>query len=63
MNELDEMLNQRWSNSACMGYAIIAMESLSYPPEKIREAVREIDAAKDAFDLEEAMRRYNNSPY
>lgn len=63
MNDLDELLTQRWSNSACMGYAIIAMESLGYPPEKIREAVREIDAAMDAFDLEEAMRRYNNSPY
>ena len=37
-----------------MGYAIIAMESLSYPSEKIREAVREMDAAMDAFDLEES---------
>lgn len=41
MNELDEMLNQHWSNSACMGYAIIAMESLGYPPEKIQKAVLE----------------------
>lgn len=63
MNELGEMLNQHWSNSACMGYAIIAMESLGYPPEKIQKAVLEMDAAMDAFDLEEAMRRYNNSPY
>ena len=47
-------MTQRWSNSACMGYAIIAMESLSYPSEKIREAVREMDAAMDAFDLEES---------
>ena len=46
-----------------MGCAIIAMESLVYPSEKIREAVREMGAAMDAFDLEEAMRRYNNSPY
>lgn len=63
MNDLDELLTQCWSNGACMGYAIIAMESLGYPPEKIQEAVREMDAAMDAFDLEEAMRRYNNSPY
>ena len=63
MGDLDELLTQRWSNGACLGYAIIAMESLGYPPEKVREAVREMDAAMDAFDLEEAMRHYNNSPY
>ena len=34
-----------------MGCAIIAMESLGYPSEKIREAVREMDAAMDLSTL------------
>ena len=52
-----------WQNSACMGYAISALESLDYEPEKITEVVMELKELFDWLSVEEADETYSNSDY
>lgn len=39
---LDMMLTERWSNNACRGYVIWAMENCGFKPEDIKRVVREL---------------------
>ena len=55
---------EMWSNGACLGYVIAALERLSYKPEEIQKIVSEIKG--EGFDwttLHEAEKHYQNSPY
>lgn len=39
---LDMMLTERWSNNACRGYVIWAMENCDFKPKDIKRVVREL---------------------
>jgi hypothetical protein len=60
---LDAMLAKQWSNGACRGYAIYAMESCGFSPEDIQRVVGELHYVFDMRGIEEAERHYQNSPY
>ena len=47
---LAAMLSQPWSNNACRGYVIYAMENCGFSPNDIRS-------------LEEAQQHFEESPY
>ena len=40
---LAAMLAEPWSNNACRGYVMYAMENCGFSPEAIRRVVRELD--------------------
>ena len=61
--ELAALLSQPWSNGACRGYVIYAMENCGFPPEDIRRVVGELHYVFDMSGVEEAERHYQNSPY
>lgn len=52
-----------WSNSACCGYAIMAMEADDFPPEEIQWMVALICEAMDFHGVEEAACYYEEGPY
>ena len=60
---LATMLAQPWSNNACRGYVICAMENCGFSPEDIRRVVGELHYVFDFTGLEEAQQHYENSPY
>lgn len=60
---LAAMLTQPWSNNACRGYVIYAMENCGFSPEDIRRVVGELHYVFDFTGLEEAQQHYENSPY
>ena len=43
-----------WTNSACLGYCIRAMENAGFDEEHIRSAVRGMNRAFDELTVEEA---------
>ena len=61
--ELRAMLLQGWSNGACIGYAIRALEFMGMESEIIRQFVLELRDCFDIFTLQEAQEHYENSPY
>lgn len=60
---LDMMLAGRWSNNACRGYVIWAMENCGFTPDDIQRVVSELHNVFDMKSLEEAEQHYQNSPY
>lgn len=61
--ELAALLSQPWSNNACRGYVIYAMESCGFTSKDIRRVVAELHEAFDFYALEEAQQHYEQSPY
>ena len=61
--ELAALLAQPWSNNACRGNGIYAMENCGFSPEDIRRVVGELDYVFDFCGLEEAQQHFENSPY
>ena len=61
--ELQSLLYQQWSNGACRGYVIYAMENCDFSPEDIRRVVGELHYVFDLRGIEEAEQHYQNSPY
>ena len=53
---LDLMLAERWSNNACRGYVIYAMENYGFPPFDIKRVVGELHYVFDIKTLDEADR-------
>lgn len=43
-----------WSNAACIGYAIQAMEGAGLPPDKIQQVLDELERAFDELTVQEA---------
>lgn len=62
-NELQALLHQQWSNGACRGYVIWAMENCDFSPDDIKRVVSELHYVFDMHSLEEAEQHYQNSPY
>lgn len=60
---LDMMLTERWSNNACRGYVIWAMENCGFKPEDIKRVVGELHWVFDVNSIEEADEHYCQSPY
>lgn len=60
---LDMMLTERWSNNACRGYVIWAMENYGFKPEDIKRVVGELHWVFDVKSIEEADEHYCQSPY
>lgn len=61
--ELQALLHQQWSNGACRGYVIWAMENCDFSPNDIKRIVSELHYVFDMHSLEEAEQHYQNSPY
>lgn len=62
-NELQALLYEQWSNGACRGYVIWAMENCDFSPDDIKCVVSELHYVFDIHSLEEAEQHYQNSPY
>lgn len=60
---LDAMLAERWSNGACRGYVIWAMEDCGFSSEDIKRVVGELHYVFDMRGIEEAEQHYQDSPY
>ena len=61
--ELAALLAQPWSNNACRGYVIYAMENCGFSPNDIRRVVAELYEVFDIHSLEEAQQHFEESPY
>jgi hypothetical protein len=53
----------RWSNSACLGYAILGAQRLGYSQNQVKELVRAIYSEFDLTSINEATVVYELSPY
>ena len=51
-----------WSNNACIGYCIIAMENAGFDQKQIRGVIDELGAALDWIPLDAAKRKYIEFP-
>ena len=61
--ELAALLAQPWSNNACRGYVLYAMEHCGFSPTDIRRVVAGHNEVFDIRGLEEAQRHFEDSPY
>lgn len=61
--ELQALLYEQWSNGACRGYVIWAMENCDFSPDDIKRVVSELHYVFDIHSLEEAEQHYQDSPY
>ncbi len=52
---------EMWSNQACLGYAIAAMERKGYTAEQIKEVVRSMQFVFDNKSIEQAAEIYRQS--
>ena len=55
---LAAMLSQPWSNNACRGYVIYAMENCGFSPLNIRRVLAELYEVFDTCSLEEAQQHF-----
>ena len=53
----------KWSNNACLGYAILGAQRLGYSEEQTKELIRAINSEFDWTTIEEARMVYERSPY
>lgn len=53
----------RWSNNACLGYAILGAKKLGYSEDQIQELVRAIYGEFDMKSVDDAKNAYNKSSY
>ena len=61
--EFAALLHEPWSNGACRGYVIYAMENCGFMPDDIRRVVSELHYVFDMFGLKEAEQHFQNSRY
>lgn len=60
---LSAMMAEPWSNNACRGYVIYAMENCGFSSEDIWRVVGELHYIFDFKTLEEAKHHYENGSY
>ncbi|WP_079913062.1 hypothetical protein [Paenibacillus sp. 32352] len=58
-----QLPESRWSNSACLGYAILGAQRLQFSQKQIKDLVRAINGEFDLTSIEEATVVYELSPY
>lgn len=61
--ELAALLSQPWSEGACRGYVISAMERCGFQPTDIDRVLAELREVFDFTTTEEAQAIYEQSPY
>ena len=61
--ELVALLSEPWSNGACRGYVIMAMENCGFADQDIRRIMAELYELFDFVSLDEAEAHYQKSPY
>ena len=61
--ELAALLAQPWSNNACRGYVIYAMENCGFSPTDVKDLIELCHHTPDVRGLEEAKQHFENSPY
>ncbi len=61
--ELAALLSRPWSEGACRGYVISAMERCGFKPADISRVMAELHEVFDFISLEEAQALYERSPY
>ncbi len=61
--ELAALLAQPWSDNACRGYVICAMERCDFCPSDIQRVLAELHEVFDFYGLEGARQHFENSPY
>lgn len=61
--QLQALLYQQWSNNACRGYVIWAMENCGFNPDDIQRVISELHYVFDMKSIEEADEHYCSSPY
>ena len=54
---------KQWSEGACRGYVIAAMERCGFKPSDIEQVMMELHEVFDYTTLEEAQAYYERSPY
>ena len=59
--ELAALLSEPWSNGACRGYVIMAMENCGFAGDDIRRIMAELHELFDFVSLEEAEAHYQKS--
>ncbi len=60
---LAAMLSQPWSNNACRGYVIYAMENCGFSPLNIQRVLAKLYEGFDTCSLEEAQQHFEESLY
>ena len=63
VQSLAAMLNGPWSNGACRGYVVYAMENLGFKPEDIHRVIDELHYVFDVKSVVEADEHSCGSPY
>ena len=58
---LSAMMAEPWSNGACRGYVIMAMENCGFSSDDIRRMMAELHELFDFVSLEEAEVHYQKS--
>lgn len=61
--EIQDMAADVWSNDACRGYVIWAMENCDFKPEEIKQVITELYEVFDFKTVEEAASHYCESSY
>lgn len=61
--ELEVLLSQQWSEGACRGYVIAAMERCGFKPADIERVMWELREVFDFLALDEAQALYERSRY
>lgn len=62
-SKLAALLSQPWSNGACRGYVIMAMENCGFTDDDIRRVMAELYELFDFNTLAEAEAHYQKSTY
>lgn len=60
---LNNLLFERWTNNACRGYVIKAMETLDFKPEDIHNVMSELRFLFDICSVEQADKYYCSNSY
>lgn len=60
---IPELTLDVWSNDACRGYVIMAMQDCGFSHEDIRRVVNQLYGVFDLYTLNEAEQKYYNGDY
>lgn len=61
--EMQALMSEVWSNNACMGYVIMALEELKYSEDEIKRIVAAVRNGFEWTTLQEADTHYCRSEY